>query len=288
MAAIVREPTAPEALRRAHPEWSAWIAIVELARREAMAAAWDACAPERLCIDAGEPGLTGATVEVDAGLARRWVRTLLDAGRRAGADLGTGRPDADAAAALLEAALDGRPERLREQAHRLGGDVRAVQAIAPLAVLPMLHACRRAVPPAARGRHLGRCPLCGAWPALAEARGLERSRQLRCGRCALDWGFDWLRCPFCDNTEHTRLGGLVGEDALDTRRVDTCDACHGYVKTVTALRPTPPEDLALLDLATVDLDVVALQRGYGRPEGPPRPLGARVVTRRASRLPWAR
>ena len=64
-----------------------------------------------------------------------------------------------------------------------------------------------------------------------------------------------------------------------TTTVDTCGACSGYVKTVTTLAPTPAEELALLDLATVDLDAAALARGYARPEGPGSALGARVITR---------
>ena len=31
------------------------------------------------------------------------------------------------------------------------------------------------------------CPICGAWPALAEVRGIERSRYFRCLRCGAGW-----------------------------------------------------------------------------------------------------
>ncbi len=40
------------------------------------------------------------------------------------------------------------------------------------------------------------------------------------------------------------------------------------MKTLTALEASPLVDLLLRDLETVDLDLVSLDRGYTRPEGP--------------------
>ena len=52
----------------------------------------------------------------------------------------------------------------------------------------------------------GYCPACGAWPVLAEQRGLEQRRYLRCGLCASAWEVDRLLCPFCGNRDHLLLG----------------------------------------------------------------------------------
>jgi FdhE protein len=112
----------------------------------------------------------------------------------------------------------------------------------------------------------GHCPVCGAWPTIAEARGLEGTRRFRCGRCGGDWDASWLACPYCGNREHTQLGALVPSHDTTTLRVETCTRCLGYVKTVTALRPCPPMEVALLDLETVALDIAALEHGYRRPE----------------------
>ena len=49
--------------------------------------------------------------------------------------------------------------------------------------------------------------------------------------------------------------------------IDACRRCLGYVKTLTTLQGSPPAKILLDDLATVDLDVAAFERGYGRPEG---------------------
>lgn len=280
-----------DALAREHPEWRPWLALVALARAEAMDHAWDDDIGLVRGGDDEEPRLAGVTLEVVAWRARDWVRRVFFAAGVSAGLAAVARLGADEATAVLEAALDGRPERLSDHAGRLGVPIVALQAVAPLLAMPLLHACRRAAGPGApaAGPRRAWCPLCGAWPSLAEARGLERSRRLRCARCGGDWEFDWLRCPFCGNGDHTSLGSLVGEASLETRRVETCRACRGYLKTVTTLRPTPPEDLALLDLTTVELDVAALQRGYRRPDGPARPSGARVaLTPREGRWwrPW--
>lgn len=149
-------------------------------------------------------------------------------------------------------------ERLRE---RLGRGA-ASELLLPL---PLLHACRRrwqdAVPPA--WPH-GYCPVCGAWPAFAELCGVERSRYLRCARCGSAWRSQLLSCPYCGNTDHALLGSLVAERCV----IETCERCRGYVKTFTRLRPSAPEQGLVDDLASVELDIAAKQRGYLRPDGP--------------------
>ncbi|HET7342373.1 MAG TPA: formate dehydrogenase accessory protein FdhE, partial [Methylomirabilota bacterium] len=138
---------------------------------------------------------------------------------------------------------------------------------------------------------------CGAWPTLAEARGLERARRLRCGRCAADWASRWLLCVYCGADDHARLRSLVLVDgagatphlAPAAASVDACTACRGYLKTITTLVPTPADELGLVDLATVELDVVALEQDYRRPSGLGAPLGARVQVRRGARWrSWSR
>jgi FdhE protein len=48
-------------------------------------------------------------------------------------------------------------------------------------------------------------------------------------------------------------------------RVDTCSTCKGYLKSIATLQGLPPFELLLQDLETVELDLVALDRGYRRP-----------------------
>jgi FdhE protein len=130
----------------------------------------------------------------------------------------------------------------------------------------------------------GYCPICGAWPALAEARGLERERRLRCTRCGGDWRTEWLRCPYCGVRDHLQLGALAPEGAVETRKAETCAACRRYVKTVTTLAATPADEVALQDLATLELDLAALTHGYEGPQG----LGCAMNVRITARSRWPR
>jgi FdhE protein len=147
--------------------------------------------------------------------------------------------------------------------------------------MPLLQACRRAWADLAPGTWAhGYCPICGAWPAVAEVRGLDGARHLRCRGCGGDWTTAWLRCPFCGEHDHTRLGSLVAAEGFEREKVEVCDHCHGYIKTITTFTPIRPEQVVLQDLATVGLDVAAVERGY-RPPGPRDPLAVRIVARRS-------
>jgi FdhE protein len=141
-----------------------------------------------------------------------------------------------------------------------------VRAIAALAALPLLRACAELlqahVP--AHWPH-GHCPICAAWPVLVEHRGLDRARWARCGRCGAEWRAEGLRCLYCGEREHERLGSLVPEKGGEVLKVETCATCRGYVKTVTTLQAQPPLELLLRDLETIELDLIALDRGYERP-----------------------
>lgn len=109
----------------------------------------------------------------------------------------------------------------------------------------------------------GYCPVCGAWPGLAELVGPEKRRVLRCLRCATGWSWGMLLCPYCGNDDHRRLRVLVEEGSSE--RIDVCEECHGYVKAVTSYQSMSAAKLVVEDIATADLDVVATEDGYKRP-----------------------
>ena len=273
------------ALAESQPESAPWLALVAEALREADDPAWDrAAAGVALRADqpAPVPLLAGATIPVEPGTAQGWVRRLLALAGNAGPDAtalgdaaGSGRLDA---AALLEAAINQDGERLGGMAVALGVDRDALAAVAQLAAMPLLQACRRRLAAAVSPNwSAGYCPVCGAWPAMAESRGLERARRLRCGRCGADWGMVSLRCPFCGTTDHQQLATLVSETDGEARRVETCAHCRGYLKTVATLRPWAGDEIGLADLATVDLDLAALERTYARPKAPAVNLGVRLI-----------
>jgi FdhE protein len=113
-----------------------------------------------------------------------------------------------------------------------------------------------------------------------EARGVERAYRLRCGRCGADWAAEPVRCAHCGERDHEKLRSLVSEVKDVLGRIEACATCLAYVKTITTLTACAPADVGVLDVATVDLDVAALEQGYGRTVQPARALGTRVVARR--------
>jgi FdhE protein len=276
--------------------------------------------PERL--RDGRPLLHGATVAVDAErLGRLLVELEAAAGHPAGEGPGgeAGRPTGGAdgaltrslsrrergrgggrlvqvqvgpSLALLEATIAQASERIGELAEEAGVDADRLATLGHALALPLLQAVGRRAEPRLEGSgwEAGYCPVCAAWPTLAELRGLERERWLRCGRCGAGWRFRQLGCPYCGENDHRRLGYLAPRDDRESRRAEHCDSCHGYVKALTVLGPIRAGDLAAEDLATVELDLAAVERGYGRPAAPGFPLALRVAARPAGRrwLAWRR
>jgi FdhE protein len=279
---------------RERAEWHAWVRVLDAVNAEARAGAWRAIVPEPPGAAPDHwPLLMGVTFTVGGQMLRRWFRRLLRTAAGAGGPAGTlaaiGGASTEDLASFLEAGLARDAARVAALATALGVDAGALGAVAAVAPVPLLRACaeRWSVRLLPTWRH-GWCPVCGAWPILAEARGLERARRLRCGRCAADWWAAWLWCVYCGADDHARLGSLVlTEETSDpsgsglarvATSIDTCAVCGSYVKTVTTLTPTPADDLALLDLATLELDVAALERGYGRPPAAGAVVDSRVVT----------
>src|SRR3989442_13228665 len=185
-------------VRQKNPESETWLALVEAALGESQdAPAWDAAVranvPGR---PARAPLLPAAEVGIDGRSARRFVRQLA---RIAGLNGAAHRLDA---LELLEAAIRQDDARIDALAT---GDPSTLRVVAQVAAVPLLRACARTIGsevPAGGAWWEGYCPVCGAWPTLAEFRGLERKRWLRCGRCGIGWEVPWLRCPFCAETSH--------------------------------------------------------------------------------------
>ncbi len=103
----------------------------------------------------------------------------------------------------------------------------------------------------------GDCPVCGAVPALAEARGLEQRRFLRCDRCGAGWPSNRLRCPFCGENDHHALRTLFAEEDQERCRLVLCDGCGGRLKVITSLAPLSRPGLVLAQFTMLCLDFVA-------------------------------
>jgi FdhE protein len=292
--------TALDGLKRQRPEWEPWLAVVQEILRETGTPEWDAAVPAGANVGAEAPGpnaaaqqqtlplLAGATLTVQTRTVRRLLERLIRiASRSRTPKMATVNAALHADVDLLTlfaASLCQDSDRIKGVAAASGADAEALQAVVALLPIPFLHACNRRWASSISGSWVeGYCPVCGAWPAFAEVRGIERGRYFRCGRCGGEWHARCLNCPYCALSDHDALVSLVPENAGSHVVVDACKRCLGYVKTFTRLQACPPAAVILEDLASVDFDVAALEQGYSRPPGAGYPLEVTVTDKPATR-----
>jgi formate dehydrogenase maturation protein FdhE len=119
------------------------------------------------------------------------------------------------------------------------------------------------------GLNLG--PVCGSYPSIEKLRRDDGKRILRCGFCGTEWPFKRIMCPFCGNEDHNSLRYFFveGDSPIkkDAFRVDVCDKCKKYMKTLDERKLPESEkpDLYLENLNTLYLDVLAQRDGYISP-----------------------
>jgi FdhE protein len=107
----------------------------------------------------------------------------------------------------------------------------------------------------------GYCPICGKEPKIGEIREEEGRRFLFCTQCGFEWRFMRIKCPFCGNEEQQTLAyfSIEGEEKY---RVDVCNECKRYIKTVDFRETEEEADLDVEDIATLHLDMLANEEGY--------------------------
>lgn len=193
-----------------------------------------------------------------------------DAARSVGRALETRALDGTA---LLSACFgrDQRLVRLMAVQQNLSPDIAwlvAELALAPFAYLLQVRALpadAAAVAGAIRAWDRGFCPACGSWPAVIEVVG--GAHLLRCSFCAASWRLSSYRCLYCSNDADTFV--TAAPDAGQPgRRLQVCGACGAYVKVLETAAPTAFPLVAVEDLASMDLDMAAIERKYIRPPLP--------------------
>jgi FdhE protein len=287
-------PTRLNELQRDRPEWRAWIRLLTIAEEASHDTSWSAPVTSRDATtrssDSPEnvPLLHGRSLQVIPSRVQRLIRDLASAASEGDIEGGTSlrhfRPSEAEALKLFSAAVREDGDGIQVMGAGSNIDAGALATVAHLAAYPVLQSCGRQlesqVPSAWQ---LGYCPVCAAWPTLAERRGLDRSRRLRCGRCATQWEVPWLYCIYCGERNHERLGSLEAEGQGELLKVETCTTCQGYLKSLATLQGFPAFELLLQDLETVEFDLVALDRGYTRPRHRGFTLELQIVDRASGR-----
>jgi len=133
-------------------------------------------------------------------------------------------------------------------------------------VKPSLSVCARELSthiasPEAWGK--GICPVCGNSPGLATIEG-QGERCLFCSFCWTKWRVQRIFCAFCENDDHKTLHYFYSE-AESEYRVDTCDQCKKYLKTVDIRKIDRTFYPPLEQISTLHLDMKAGELGYQSP-----------------------
>lgn len=175
---------------------------------------------------------------------------------------------------VLVSACFGRDQhRVRSMTARESVSPDLAWLVAELAVAPFAHllearalpAGNDAIASAVRAWDRGFCPACGSWPAVVEA--VEGRHGLRCSFCAAAWSLSAYRCVYCGNDDESFITAAPDPEQPG-RRVQACGTCGGYIKVLETSEPTTFPLVAIDDLASMDLDMVAIERKYMRPPLP--------------------
>jgi hypothetical protein len=107
------------------------------------------------------------------------------------------------------------------------------------------------------------CPFCGGAPQLSileQSPDTNGGRRLQCGTCFTTWPFRRILCPRCGEDDERKVG-YFHSPAYDHLRVDACETCRQYVKSVDLTRlglAVPLVD----EVAGAPLDLWAHEQGY--------------------------
>jgi FdhE protein len=106
------------------------------------------------------------------------------------------------------------------------------------------------------------CPLCSSRPLAGVLRpeGDGGKRFLLCALCSTEWEYRRIVCPACGEEDEKKQAVYIAKE-IGHVRVEACDTCHFYLKTVDLTKDghaMPVVD----ELAAIPLDLWAAERGY--------------------------
>jgi len=216
-----------------------------------------------------QPFLQPGAVQVDAGTFDALLNRIIAVSRErtgAGEDAWppVAVPDDSWRQAVVAGAL-GDEASLQAAAERVDMDPSRLAFLACQVVSPFLETYADSLRDAVAEAQWqgGRCPVCGGEPVMGELTEDTGQRRLHCHLCRTAWTFQRVECPFCGTKDQEKLRYFFDEEA-PAYRVDVCDACGTYLKTVDFRRPNGIQSVWLHSIVTLHLDVVASREGFHR------------------------
>lgn len=119
-------------------------------------------------------------------------------------------------------------------------------------------------------KHPVHCPVCGCGATLAAVGASTETsggaRTLWCGQCGATWNYDRVRCARCGtrNQGHLHYYHIEGDDA---HRIQTCDECGDYTRTVFQEDVFAPVCPDVEDVVMIKLDLLAAQQASEPEDG---------------------
>jgi FdhE protein len=108
------------------------------------------------------------------------------------------------------------------------------------------------------------CPFCMRKPGSGVLRPLGDGGQrfLVCSFCLGEWEFRRIVCPACGEENELKLPVYIAQD-FNHVRVECCDSCRCYIKTVDLTR-SGLADPVVDEIAAIPLDLWAQGQGYSK------------------------
>ncbi len=106
----------------------------------------------------------------------------------------------------------------------------------------------------------GYCPICGSSPVLSILSS-SGDRSLICSFCWHPWSVQRVFCPFCENRDSQSQQYFFNEGENEFR-VDLCDSCKKYVKTLDSRETERMIYPPLEQISSLHLDYKAKEMGY--------------------------
>jgi formate dehydrogenase accessory protein FdhE len=108
------------------------------------------------------------------------------------------------------------------------------------------------------------CPFCNRKPGVGVLRqmGDGGARSMVCSFCLAEWEFRRIVCPGCGEENNQSLPVFTASD-FDYIRVECCDVCKTYIKSVNLTKNGRAEPL-VDELASAPLDLWAREHGYAK------------------------
>lgn len=103
------------------------------------------------------------------------------------------------------------------------------------------------------------CPVCGNAPLMGKFSSKDGLWLVECALCHTIWNLQRASCAFCDESQGSLEYLYLEEDP--EHRVQYCDRCRVYVKTVDLRDSGRDVVLPLEDIVTIELDLIAADEG---------------------------